>query len=179
MNIISKLWNSLTKKVKEFTSSISNKKVKELLKSKKQLSQKDFTPGNLLFIAYNAKDKTQIFDRTPLVLVLRRGSKYTLGLNFHWLPVQLRVKLIKIIFSMNSKNIKNNKPLQFNYADLKPHMGRLGFAPVVRLYINNRISNLGVVIPPENLISAARLKAESFTNGKHSSEQLYKKAQRK
>ena len=166
----------LTKKIKELTPSQSFKKVKELLKTKEKFSTKNFKPGALLFYFYDAKDKSQTYDRTPLVMVLKKNSKHTLGLAFHWLPMPMRIMLVKHIIKLNSKNIKANKPLEFSYEQLKPMLKKLGYAPCIRLYINKRISSNGVVIPDSQLLEACRLKTETFTQGKYSAEQLYKKA---
>jgi hypothetical protein len=165
---------------KELSKKESNDKVKDLLKRRIKLQAKyHMQPGNLLFTSYNAKDKTQTYDKTPLVLILRRGSKYTLGLNFHWLPVSKRMFLISHIMRVNKTNIKNNKPLEFNYRDLKPMLKSLGYAPCIRLYINSRLGRIGVVVPPDGLAEIARLKAESFTSGRYSAAQLYQMAKRR
>lgn len=162
---------------KELSKKDSDVKVKDLLKQRIKLQARyHMQPGNLLFTSYNAKDKTQTYDKTPLILILRRGSKYTLGLNFHWLPIQKRIFLIGEILKMNKRNIKEGKPLDFNYLDLKPMLKQLGYAPCIRLYINSRLGKIGVVVPPDRLTEVSRVKAESFTNGKYSANQLYKMA---
>ncbi len=151
--------------------------VKKMLKTKStKLTLKDFEPGKLLMYKYNARYRENTFDATPLVLVLRYSRRYVLGVNFHWAPIPLRVVLVKKILNMNKRNIKEGKALDFSYKDLKPFLKKIGFAPVIRLYLKNRISETGVVIPPEHLMDAARTKSETFTNGKISAEELYKKA---
>ncbi len=167
----------MAKEVKQLTPRKSLEKVKKLLKEKRKLNETDFMPGNLLFYRYNAKDKTQTYDKTPLVLILRRGRTHTLALNFNWVPYRMRLNLIKHILFKNERNIRNNKPLQFDYQDLKPMLKGLGYAPLIRLYINKRISSSGVVLPPERMLEAARLRAETFTGG-ISAETIYKKINR-
>jgi len=163
-------------RLKELSTAQSNMKIKDLMKERKTLRARDMKPGNLLFTSYDAKDKEQTYDRTPLVLILRSGRSHTLGLNFHWIPMSMRINLIKKIISMNSKNIKKNLPLDFDYHDLKPMLKSLGYAPCIRLYINPRLGKKAVILPPERLIEAARLKSESFTNGRYSATQLYQMA---
>ena len=162
--------------VKELTPTQSYKKVKELLKEKKKITKKDFFPGNLIFTFYNAKYKEFTYDKTPLILILRRNNSHTLGLNFHWLPLKYRLNLIRIIMKMNKENIKEGKPIQFSYQDLKPLLKKFGYAPCIRLYINKRIGPTGLVIPPDRLLEVARLKTEIFTNGKYTAEQMFKMA---
>ena len=169
----------MAKKIQELSPSQSLKKVKELLKERKKMTKKDVRPGNLLFTFYNAKDKEQTYDRTPLVLILKRNSSHTLGLNFHWIPLSMRLNLIKTIIRMNEQNIKRNRPLEFSYNQLKPMLKSLGYAPCIRLYINKRISGTGVVIPPERLFEVARLKTETFTQGRYSASQLFQMAKKR
>ena len=166
------------KKIKELTPQQSIKKVKDLLKERKKMTKKDLIPGNIVFTFYDAKDKTATYDRTPLALILKRNSSHTLVLNWHWIPLRMRLNLIKYVISINEKNIKNNKPLEFSYEKLKPMLKSLGYAPCIRLYINKRISSTGVVIPPDRLAEVARLKTETFTKGKYSAEQLYAMARK-
>jgi len=168
------------KKEKELSPKESIAMVKELIFHKsKALSVSDLKPGTLLMYSYNAKNKEETFDRTPLVLVLRKSRGYTLGLNFHWLPVRMRTQLIDIILKKNKKNIEKNKPLQFSYEEFKPLLKKFGYAPCIRLYINKRISKKGVIIPPFELKNAAKLRAETFTKGRVSAEQLYKIARQR
>lgn len=163
---------------KELSKKESNLKVQDLLKERINLQSKHFQPGNVIFSSYNAKDKTQTYDKTPLALILRRGQKYTLVLNFHWVPLKMRITLIKHIIALNKNNIKKNKLMEFNYAQIRPMLKTLGYAPCIRLYINGRMGKVGVVIPPERLIEIARLRAETFTNGQYSAKELYDKARK-
>jgi len=163
---ISKFGRNILTKIKELSIPQSKKAARDLLiRERKRITSADFKPGNLIFTRYNAKDKTRVFDKTPLALVLRRNSHHTLVLNFHWLPMNMRINLVKVIIKMNAQNIKNNKRLEFDYRQLKPLLKRYGYAPVIRLYINSRIGSLGVVIPPERLLEVAKLKTETFTGG--------------
>jgi len=168
---------AFSKKIKELTPAESHKKVRALLKEKKKMRTADKVPGNLIFTYYNAKDKSQTYDRTPLILILRyNNGTHLLGLNFHWIPLSMRLRLIKDIILMNKNNIKNDRPLQFSYKQLKPMLKSLGYAPCIRLYINKRMSITGVIIPPERLMEVARLKTETFTKGRYSAAQLFQMA---
>jgi len=163
-------------KVKELSPTQSYAKVKDLLKERRKMTRNDMIPGNLIFTFYDAKYKENTYDRTPLILVLKRGRSHTLGLNFHWIPLSMRLNLIKYIIKLNEKNIAKNKPLGFSYKELKPMLKSLGYAPCIRLYINGRISSTGVVVPPERLMEVARLKTETFTKGRYSASQLFQMA---
>lgn len=157
----------------------SNSYVKELLKKPKNIRKEDMYPGRLLFYKYDQKDKEQIYDRTPLVLVLRVSRGYMLGLNLHWLPYQKRIWLVDQMLKKSNRDIKNSNRINFTYQDFKPLMKSVHYQPCIRLYIRKRISPKGVVIPPSELKNAQRLRAESFTGGKYNSQQLYRQARSK
>lgn len=164
---------------KEISLKQSNAKVQDLLKERVRLNaKKHFQPGHLIFTSYNAKDKTQTFDKTPLALILKRGTKHTLVLNFHWIPVSMRLNLIRHIMLINKKNIADGRPIEFNYRQLKPMLKSLGYAPCIRLYINARMGRIGVPIPPERLGEVARLKAQSFTRGRYTATELFQRAKK-
>ena len=165
-------------KVKELTPVQSYAKVQKLLKEKKRLSKADLIPGNLVFTLYDAKYKENTYDRTPLVLILKRNNTHTLGLNFHWITMNMRLDLIIHIIKLNKKNIAKNKPLEFNYTQLKPMLKALGYAPCIRKYINQRFAPNGVIIPPSRLVEIALLRTETFTQGRYSAKQLMKMARK-
>lgn len=162
-------------KIKELSVEETKKKAKELLKRVHKLTIKDFTPGNIIHGKYNAKDKTMIFDKTPLTMILRVTSRHLLGLNFHWLPYTFRIRLVKEILEMNKSNIKHNKPLQFSYKALRPFLKKHGYMPCIRCYITSRWRRSGVSVPPEDLLGMARLNMMTF-NGGIPEEQVYRLA---
>lgn len=163
-------------KNKEFTTSQSINMVKDMLKDKTLKKSKDkLEVGDLFFGVYDAKNKEEVYNKRPFVMLLKQNKSHMLGIAFSWAPLPLRIILIKKILQVNAKNIKNNKPLEFSYKDLKGFIKKIGFAPIIRLYIKKRMSSSVVLIKPENLIQAARLNTAVFTNGV-SAEKLYKKA---
>lgn len=168
----------MKRKIKELTPKQSLEQVKSLLKRKRRMSGRDLKPGHLIFTSYDAKDKTQTYDRTPLVLILRINKSHTLGLNFHWIPFSMRINLVKTIIKMNEKRIKHRKPLKFSYDDLKPMLKSLGYAPCIRLYINKRFGKQGVIIPSHQLMEIAKLRTETFTQGRYSASQMYQRAKK-
>ena len=145
-----------------------------ILKAKQFMSKKgsfkaiktdDFKSGNLLFLKYNAKDKTKIYDKNPLIMVLYRNGSHTLGLNFHWLPFIMRIELIRLIFSVNVSRVKNRKPLKFDYPSIRSFLKKRGYSPCIRKYINKRFSKTGYKVPNSQLLGFARLNMMMFTGG--------------
>lgn len=163
----------------EMTLNESQDYIQKLLKKPKKLRQGNFVPGTLLFYKYDAKDKQQTYDSTPLVLVLGVSKGYMLGLNFHWLPYQKRLWLVDRILEHSEQQIRKNNRIAFRYEDFKPLMKSVHYQPCIRLYIMKRISKNGVVIPGSELKNAARLKSETFTGGRYTQSQLYQMAKQR
>ena len=151
--------------IKQLDRQQSAAQIRKFLKSLVKLDNSSFTPGNLLIYRYNAKDKTKVWDKRPMVLVLAATKTRMLGLNFHWIPFAMRVWLVRYILKQNKKRIRNGEKIVFGYKKIKPLLKKLGYAPCIRLYIRTqrRISPNGVVLPPERLIEAAQLRMEMFT----------------
>jgi hypothetical protein len=143
----------------------------------KYLTNDDLQPGKMVFFKYDAKDKDVPYDKTPLIFILNRSNSYTLGLNFNWFPIPLRIVFIQFVLKANRDNIKNSRPIYISYQMIKPVLHRMGsLNAVIRLYINSRMSSRGLVIDDPSLwISAAKLKTNNISGG-FSPEQLYSKA---
>lgn len=163
--------------LKELTPKESQDMMKNLVNKNGQvLKGSMFKPGTLLTYRYQAEDKSQVWDRTPFVMVLSSNSKYVLGLNFHWAPVQKRVWLVNYIIKMNRKNIRAGKPMSITYKKMKPAIKYIGLYPVIRLYLKKNISRYGVIVPDDMFMPAARLRSETFTGGKVNSTTLWSRA---
>jgi hypothetical protein len=164
---------------KELTPKESMEMLKNLVKKSKVPIQKHLKPGALITFVYDAKDKTQKYDRTPLVMVLSTTSKYMLGANFHWLPTSKRQILVQYILDKNKNRIRKKLPINMTYKSIRAAMKGIGAFPVVRLYIRGRMSSNGVRIPDELLMQASKMKTETFTKGKVNSTTLWTRAKQK
>lgn len=139
--------------------------VKKLIKTDSTNKIKALKAGNFVIYKYNPKKDDVIYDKTPLVFILWTSKSYVLGLNIHWCPLIIRKTILNHIFKVNSKNIKENKPLDYDYKRFKPLLWKIGALPVVRLYIRKRISDKVVLIPTNRIMEICTLKTETFTNG--------------
>jgi hypothetical protein len=145
----------LTKSEKE-----AQKMMKELIDKPKSFKPNDFKPGKILMYIYRPKDDKNPYDRNPLVMVLGRSRKYTLAWSINWTPPKMRKKVLNYIMKKNKKNIKNGDDIEVDYDTIKKIVKGLG--PVIRLYINNRISPKGVVVPYFQYNRVIELRAENF-----------------
>ena len=135
--------------------------VKSMAKKPKTLLPKDFKEGQIILYSYNAKDKRNPYDATPMAMILKSNRKHTLALNWHWIPPSVRKNMMKVILRRNKRNIKEGKDLDFTYPGLLKLLAKTG-APALRKYINKRISKKGVVIPHEYYLKVVELRGEHF-----------------
>ncbi len=134
--------------------------MKKLIDKPQKLKKTDFKPGKILMYAYKAKFDKNPYDRTPMVMVLGRSKKYTLGWSINWTPPKMREKVLDYIMKKNKKNINKGKDIEIDYQTIKKIVKGLG--PVIRLYINNRISPKGVSVPSYQYYKVTNLRAENF-----------------
>ena len=138
----------------------SLKYMKNKISRNEFMKKSHLTPGTMLFYAYNPKDQESPYDRTPLILVIASSSKHVLGINFHWAPIEMRKKILKIFMNANKANIKNKRPLELSKAVSK-EMYRL-CKPIFRKYIIKRMSRRCAVIPHTEMGYVINLRAEHF-----------------
>jgi hypothetical protein len=159
-------------------------KILQDLASKKltNLRSQDVSPGNLVYFQYKAKgaenDPEFVYDKTPFSFFLQShqstsSSSKILGINLHWLPKVLRKTIMNAIIKIGRNDIKRGKIPIIQYRELKPVLQNTGAIYAVRLYIKNRISQRGIVVPPEYFIKTAEsVPPEQITNG-YSAEQIF------
>lgn len=145
--------------------------VKDMVKRPKTLQPQDFQAGQIIMYSYKAKFDQNPYDRTPMAMILVRGRKHTLALNWNWIPPKVRISMMKMIMKSNKKNIEQGRPLDFTYKGIRKQLMRIG-APALRRYINSRISPKGVIIPHEYYNKVVHLRSEHFIG--ISSEQAWK-----
>ena len=135
--------------------------MKELIKKPTALKAKYFIPGNIILYTYKAKYEKNPYDASPILLVLKRNAKYTIGININWIPIPLRKGIMSILLnSSNMKRLRNGKDLIVPKTLVK-QIFKMGL-PAFRKYLNNRISSKGVVLPKEDYIKVINLRAEHF-----------------
>ena len=103
-------------KIREF----GTPKALDLIRDGKQATRPFFGRLNMFFYDPKLKAKLPYYDRFPLVLPLENYSDGFLGLNFHYLPIPLRVRLLDrmVDFSNNTKFDESTK-LNVSYNAIK------------------------------------------------------------
>ena len=103
-------------KIREF----GTPKALDLIRDGKQATRPFFGRLNMFFYDPKLIAKLPYYDRFPLVLPLENYSDGFLGLNFHYLPIPLRVRLLDrmVDFSNNTKFDESTK-LNVSYNAIK------------------------------------------------------------
>ena len=105
-------------KIKEF----GTPKPLDLIRDGKRSSRPFF--GRLNMFVYGPKHakKLPYYDTFPLVLPLERYGDGFLGMNFHYLPIPLRMKLLDRMFDFaggSEENFNENTKVDVSYDDVK------------------------------------------------------------
>jgi len=103
-------------KIKEF----GTPKSLDLIRDGKQATNPFFGRLNMFFYDPKLKKKLPYYDRFPLVLPLEKYNDGFLGINLHYLPIPLRMKLLDrlVDFSNNTKFDESTR-LNVSYQNLK------------------------------------------------------------
>ena len=88
------------KKIREFGAP----KSAELVREGKRSAPPFFGRLNMFFYSPKHKDKLPYYDRFPLVLPLERYRGGFMGINMHYLPIQLRTSLLDKLYEFSSNN---------------------------------------------------------------------------
>ena len=95
-------------------------KAMDLIRDGKQASRPFF--GNLNMFFYDPKFKKTLpyYDRFPLVLPIERYSDGFLGINLHYLPIPLRIRLLDELMDYSTDtNFDSKTKINTNYQQLK------------------------------------------------------------
>jgi len=160
----------LTQKEKD-----ANKMMKDLIKKPTKLKASDFKPGKIILYTYRAKNENNPYDMSPMNMILGRSKKYTLCWAINWTPPKMREKVLDYIMKKNKRNLDKGKEIEVDYDTIKKIVRGLG--PVIRLYLNNRISPKGVIVPSYQYYKVTNIRAENFIG--ISSEDAWKMAKAK
>ena len=122
--------------------------------------------GNMNLFWYRPKTakKLPYYDMFPIVLPFKKHKDGFTGINFHYLPIYMRIKLLELLDAGFADEDKGS--LQVFWHDLK----RLKLArPIVRRYLAPHVHSLLLHIPLEDMFMSILLPVEKFYKGSYSS----------
>ena len=123
-------------------------------------------PGRLYMLQYEAKgaDTLPYFDRFPLCFPFEIQSDFFLGLNMHYLPYLLRIRLLdRMMTYASNKKMDSTTRLKFQWNTIRGS-ARLALAkPAVKKYLKTQVKSQFLQVNPDNWNTAMMLPVERFT----------------
>ena len=153
-------------KIREF----GTPKSLDLIRDGKQATSPFIGRLNMFFYDPKLKKTLPYYDRFPLVLPLERYSDGFLGINFHYLPIPLRIRLLDrlVDFSSNTKFDESTK-LNVSYTGVKDI--RL-VKPTLHRYLSGRVKTDFRRIDADEFTVATLLPVQRFS--KASAAEVYR-----
>ena len=129
------------------------------------LTQKIFL-GKLYMFVYDAKTKEELpyWDKFPLVFPFKTVSDGFLGINLHYLPYYMRIRILdRLMMFASNKKMNETTRLRMSWGMLE---GSTRFSPVkacVKHYLKSNVKSLFKEIPANDWTTAMLLPVEQFT----------------
>lgn len=122
-------------------------------------------PGKLYMFLYDPKTKEELpyFDRFPLVFPFRKVQGGFYGLNMHYLPYQLRIRLLdRLMVFANNKKMDETTRLKYSWALIDGVSKFKPAQPCVKHYLNDHLRSGLRLIPANDWATAMLLPVEKF-----------------
>lgn len=113
---------------------------REAFKDRAMLTRQQMVPGRIMLYEYKAiTEDLDYFDRWPLIVVVdvwqKNGHSYFSGLNFHYLPIEMRYPLfLGLLEKMSNKRYDETTKLNITYDFLKKASSLKAFKPCYKHY---------------------------------------------
>lgn len=151
-----------------------------ILTNNNEALQSRIIPGNLYLYKYDPKYKEELpyYDMFPMVFPWKANKDGFIGLNLHYLPIPLRIKLMDnlLIFKNNDKMDQTTK-LKFSW-QMIDGMSKFKLAePCVKQYLYDHVKSPFVKVNSNDWATAMMLPLERFA--KTSATKVWKESTRK
>ena len=122
-------------------------------------------PGNLYMYKYDPKTKETLpyYDMFPLVFPFRKTQDGFYGLNMHYLPYDLRIRLLDrlLVFKSNSRWDETTK-IKYSWALIDGVSRYEAAKPCIKQYLSGHVRSQFRQIPSEDWATAMLLPVERF-----------------
>ena len=144
-------------KIREF----GTPKALDLIRDGKQATSPFFGRLNMFFYDPKLKTKLPYYDRFPLVLPLEEYNDGFLGINFHYLPIPLRMRLLdRVVDFSNNTKFDKTTTLSVSYNQLKNV--RL-IRPTLKRYLAGKVKSRFRRVDADEFIVATLLPVARFS----------------
>ena len=136
-------------------------KALDLIRDGKQSTSPFIGRLNMFFYDPKLKKKLPYYDRFPLVLPLEEYNDGFLGINFHYLPIPLRMRLLdRVVDFSNNTKFDKTTTLGVSYNQLKNV--RL-IRPTLKRYLAGKVKSRFRRVDADEFIVATLLPVARFT----------------
>lgn len=118
--------------------------------------------GKMNFYLYDPKYKAQLpyYDRFPLIMPIEIAEGGFIGLNFHYLSIPMRVKLLNVISQYASDdNMNENTKIRLTWNRIKRNPL---VKPTVKRYLFDHVKSPFRVIDADEMMTAVLLPVQKF-----------------
>ena len=122
-------------------------------------------PGNLYMFFYDPKYKETLpyYDRFPMVFPYEKTQDGFKGLNMHYLPYQLRVKLLdRLLQFRNNTRMDESTRLKYSWSLIGGVTKFKAAEPCIKHYLFNHVQSSFKMILPQDWATAMMLPVEVF-----------------
>lgn len=122
-------------------------------------------PGNMYMFMYDPKwkDTLPFYDKFPLIFPISVESDRFMGINLHYLPLQLRAKLMDALYETKTNNkYDESTKLKISYDILKGAARFKYFAPCIKQYLFKQMQSKFMYIYPSEWDICLFLPLERF-----------------
>lgn len=139
---------------------------RQLINSDSDRTKEKVRPGSMYMYLYDPKHKETLpyYDRAPLVFPFRIEKGSFWGINLHYLPLELRAKLMDALYEtrINSRYDESTR-LRISYQLLTSASKYRYFEPCVKQYLFNHMKSKFMYVYPSEWDIAIWLPTERFT----------------
>jgi hypothetical protein len=137
----------------------------KMINSDPKRATKQPIPGSMYLFNYNPKFKDELpyYDRYPLIFPYQKTENGFYGLNLHYLPLQLRAKMMDALYSLvNNPRYDETTKIKACYSILKGAEKYRFFQPCIKRYLNSQVKSQFMYVYPSEWDIALFLPTESF-----------------
>lgn len=125
--------------------------------------------GSMYMFYYNPKYKEELpyYDRFPLIFPYKKVKGGFMGLNLHYLPLQLRARLMDGLYDFaNNTRYDESTRLKLNYELLTRASKLRFFTPCIKHYLNAHVQTKFMYVYPSEWDIALFLPTERFVKAR-------------
>lgn len=136
--------------------------------------------GKMYMYFYDPKHKETLpyYDRFPLIIMVGPAPKGFMGLNLHYLPLDVRAKFLDALLgTINNERYDESTRFRLSYDMLKRASRLRAFKPCLKRYLSSHVRSRLALVPAPEWEIATFLPTADFE--KASSSEIYRDSRRK